>query len=71
MINHTVRLGLYNAMPAQTGHHHRPLVAWVDAVEPQGPQGLSILLLKWAPGPPRSVLFMLHSMRGKAIRLHR
>lgn len=39
MINHTVRLGLYNAMPAQTGHHHRPLVAWVDAVEPAGAAG--------------------------------
>ncbi len=31
-----VRVFLKNPMPAMTGHHHRPLVAWVTAIEPQG-----------------------------------
>lgn len=39
MINRTVKLGLYNAMAAENGHHHRPLVAWVDGIEPVGPAG--------------------------------
>jgi len=34
MINRRVTLGLYDGMAATTGHHHRPLVAWVNAVAP-------------------------------------
>jgi hypothetical protein len=34
MVNRRVRLGLYNGMAAENGHHHRPLVAWVNAVAP-------------------------------------
>ncbi len=28
-----IRVGLENPMPAMTGHHHRPLVAWVTTVD--------------------------------------
>lgn len=31
-----VHVILKDPMPAMTGHHHRPLVAWVTAIEPQG-----------------------------------
>ncbi|MCC0033996.1 MAG: hypothetical protein H6887_01865 [Hoeflea sp.] len=34
--NRTVSVGLVNPMPAMTGHHHRPLVAWVSAIAPAG-----------------------------------
>lgn len=34
MINQRVTLGLYDGMAAENGHHHRPLVAWVNAVTP-------------------------------------
>lgn len=34
MVNRRVTLGLYDGMAAETGHHHRPLVAWVNAVAP-------------------------------------
>jgi hypothetical protein len=29
---HAVRVRLSGHVPAHTGHHHRPLVAWVDAI---------------------------------------
>lgn len=30
-----VRVELVDPMPAHTGHHHRPLVAWVSAIAPR------------------------------------
>ena len=30
-----VKVELENPMPAHTGHHHRPLVAWVTAITPR------------------------------------
>jgi len=32
--NRAVAVDLINPMPAMTGHHHRPLVAWVSAITP-------------------------------------
>ncbi|GAB5461977.1 hypothetical protein [Hoeflea alexandrii] len=34
--NRTVSVDLVNPMPAMTGHHHRPLVAWVSAIATAG-----------------------------------